>query len=169
MIVGMEYTTPQGDFLVFGPFASLPFGLHAEEMLPLVDAAGGVAVAAHPFRPGRAVQEHILSSPDCRLVEAINGRNPATANEQALALVQRRNLVALGGSDAHSLAELGKVATRLRAPVRCREDFVSALRLGLCEPHRMPTAVTSSLLERRPPPAAPYSQPPCVSEEFLPR
>ncbi|WP_075353741.1 PHP domain-containing protein [Desulfovibrio sp. DV] len=138
VIVGMEYTTPQGDFLVFGPFEHLPPGLAAQDLLALVDLGAGAAVAAHPFRPGRTVVESVLTSNACRLVEAVNGRNPAAANEQALALVRRRKVVGLGGSDAHSLDELGRMATRLHTPVHCRQDFIAALRQGRCEEHVMP-------------------------------
>ena len=144
VIVGMEYATPQGDFLVFGPFNNLPSGLDAQELLSLVDLAAGAAVAAHPFRPGRSVLANILACDHCRLVEAVNGRNPAAANEQALELVRRRNLVGLGGSDAHSLAELGRMATRIQAPVCCRGDFIAALRQGRCAHQVMPPPVTAA-------------------------
>ncbi|MYL85259.1 PHP domain-containing protein [Desulfovibrio aerotolerans] len=138
VIVGMEYTTPQGDFLVFGPLEHLPQGLDAQDLLARVDCAGGAAVAAHPFRPGRSVLESVFTANACRLVEAVNGRNPAAANEQALALIRRRNLVGLGGSDAHSLAELGRMATRIHTPVHGRNDFIRALRQGRCQHHVMP-------------------------------
>lgn len=54
IITGMEYATPDGDFLIFGPFENIPANLPAKELLHLVDRAGGVAVAAHPFRQGRS-------------------------------------------------------------------------------------------------------------------
>jgi predicted metal-dependent phosphoesterase TrpH len=146
VIVGMEYATPQGDFLAFGPFEKLPLGLDAQELLPLIDLAGGAAVAAHPFRPGRSVLESIFTSKLCQLVEAVNGRNPTAANEQASALVRRQNLVGLGGSDAHSLAELGRMATRIHTPVCGREDFVAALRRGRCEQHIMPPIIAAEEL-----------------------
>ncbi len=142
VIVGMEYATPQGDFLLFGPFEELAPGLDAQELLPLVELARGAAVAAHPFRPGRPVQEHLLTFGLCPLIEEVNGRNPASANDLASALVRRRKLVGLGGSDAHTPAELGRAATRIHAPVRCREEFIAALRLGQCELHNVPWSAT---------------------------
>jgi len=139
VIVGMEYATPQGDFLLFGPFETLPSSLEAQELLPLVHLIGGAAVAAHPFRPGRSVHEIIFASSLCPLVEAVNGRNPTSANDKAIDLVRRHDLVGLGGSDAHALAELGSIGTRIHTQVRCREDFIAALRLGRCEHRIMPS------------------------------
>lgn len=48
VIIGQEYATRQGDFLLFGPYESLPQGLEARHLLLYVQATGGVAVAAHP-------------------------------------------------------------------------------------------------------------------------
>ena len=45
VIVGLEYTTPDGDFLVFGPFDGISQGFTAPELLTLVHERGGVAVA----------------------------------------------------------------------------------------------------------------------------
>ena len=69
LIVGMEYATRQGDFLIFGPFEEIAANLSASELLNHVDQAGGVAVAAHPFRPGRSVNQEILAAGLCPIVE----------------------------------------------------------------------------------------------------
>jgi len=137
VIIGMEYATPQGDFLLFGPFEALEPGLPAARLLPLVHASGGVAVAAHPFRAGRATDEAVVSLGLCRSVERINGRNSRNQNERVDGWLHRYGLFACGGSDAHSLEELGRVATHLGQPVRSRADLVQALRKGLCSPVRL--------------------------------
>lgn len=137
VVIGMEYATPQGDFLLFGQFEGLLPGLPASEILPLVHARRGAAVAAHPFRVGRCTDELVVSSGLCRAVERINGRNSRAQNELVDGWLARYPLFACGGSDAHSLDELGRVATHFSVPVRSRADLVGALRQGLCSPVRL--------------------------------
>ncbi|MFP4035651.1 MAG: PHP domain-containing protein, partial [Desulfovermiculus sp.] len=55
VIIGQEYTTRQGDFLLFGPYEDLPPGLSAEKVLSHVRVTDGAAIGAHPFRRGRAI------------------------------------------------------------------------------------------------------------------
>lgn len=133
VILGMEYATPGGDFLLFGPFEDLRPGLDAEELLALVDERRGAAVAAHPRRTLRPTAETLVAGGCCRLVEGINGRNSTAENQWATAWLQRYPLNSCGGSDAHTLAELGRVATRFAGLIRSRGDLVDALRAGACQ------------------------------------
>lgn len=134
VIFGMEYATTDGDFLLFGPFESLQPGLDARELLALVESKGGVAIAAHPFRPGRSVSEFAVSEGLCSVVERVNGRNKPEANERTLEWFDRYQLSASGGSDAHTLEELGRTPSRILAPIAGRADFIKALKAGLIEP-----------------------------------
>lgn len=130
VILGMEYATLSGDFLVFGPLEGLRPGLDAEELLCEVDRQGGVSIAAHPFREGRSVKPHIIEEGWCSIVEGVNGRNRAHENERAFRSYANYGVSFVGGSDAHSLSELGRVTTYIESPVRSRQDFVSSLRWG---------------------------------------
>ena len=134
VVIGMEYATSQGDFLLFGPFEDLVPGLSARDVLALVDAAGGAAVAAHPCREERPVAVELLAAGLVHALETLNGRNTAEENRLARAWPERFSLPAVGGSDAHSLAELGRSPTRFLTPIASRADLVRALRRGLCAP-----------------------------------
>ena len=134
VIIGMEYATPQGDFLIFGPFNRLVPGLQAREMLPIVNAQGGVAIAAHPFRSWRPLEVSALNW-GAHAIERYNGRNNFDENEQAEDLIEEWGLTATGGSDAHSREELGRVPTRFFDPINNSADLIQAIRLGKCEPH----------------------------------
>lgn len=136
VLVGMEYATPQGDFLLFGPFEDLPPGLAADILLPVVEGAGGVAVAAHPFRALRPAGEAAIAAGACRVVEGLNGRNTEQENRRVEHWLRRYPLSVCGGSDAHHPDELGRVATRFSALVRSRRDLIQALREGACQPVR---------------------------------
>lgn len=136
VLIGTEYDTPDGDFLLFGPLLEPPPGLPARDVLRQVERAGGVAVAAHPCRGDRPVEEALLREGWCRVVELLNGRSTPSENRGVQQLLTRYPLVGCGGSDAHSLGELGRVVTRFDVPVRSQEDLVRALVGGLCRPAR---------------------------------
>lgn len=140
VLVGMEYTTAEGDFLVFGPVEDLPVGLSARRMLPLLQEMGGAAVAAHPFRSWRPADPEVFSLGLTLglAVERYNGRNLSRENDKAQILVDRFGLHATGGSDAHAKDELGRAVTRFRRPVRSRADLVAALLAGDCAPELTP-------------------------------
>jgi predicted metal-dependent phosphoesterase TrpH len=134
VLFGMEYSTPKGDFLIFGPFEDLAPNLGADLLLSTVRDSGGAAVAAHPFREARPVDERLIRDGLCHGVECVNGRNTSHENSAVADWVQRYRLTRCGGSDAHTLDELGTFATRFLVPVQSRADLIEALDQGLCRP-----------------------------------
>ena len=140
VLVGMEYSTPEGDFLVFGPVEELPVGLPARQMLPLLRQLGGAAVAAHPFRSWRPADPDIftLGLELGLAVECYNGRNLTLENDKARILADRFGLHATGGSDAHGPEEMGLAVTRFQRPVLSRADLVQAILSGDCTPEITP-------------------------------
>ncbi len=132
LLVGAEYTTPGGDFLIFGPFDRLPPGLSAEALLTTVFARGGIAVAAHPFRAVRPAELTVFHRSPGPLIETRNGRNTAAENRRAERLGDGLGIPGTGGSDAHCLDELGRVVTHIERPVQSRSDLIAALRAGDC-------------------------------------
>ena len=144
VIIGMEYSTPQGDFLLFGPFEALPHGLPASDLLSLVHHFKGVAIAAHPCRQTRPLDETLLRQGLCDLVEGDNGRNSAAENRQGAELASRYPLVLTAGSDAHREDEIGRFATCFSSPVRNRQELISALQKGHCSPWTNPALPQSA-------------------------
>jgi predicted metal-dependent phosphoesterase TrpH len=130
VLFGMEYTTANGDFLLFGPFEELPPGLPARLLLKHVENSGGVAIAAHPFRAHRPTQEHLIQNGMCSIVEGINGRNADHENQSVMAWEGKYNIMQVGGSDAHSLEELGRVHTTFSTAIQSRRDLIRALKEG---------------------------------------
>ncbi|MEN8258653.1 MAG: PHP domain-containing protein [Thermodesulfobacteriota bacterium] len=136
LLFGMEYSTAQGDFLIFGPFEEVAVNLSAPELLSHVAQAGGVAVAAHPFRPGRSSAEEIFADGLCPIVEGVNGRNRDVDNQRAMSLQEQYGTHLAGGSDAHSLSELGLASTIFAVEIKNRADLISALKSGCYSPER---------------------------------
>lgn len=84
-----------------------------DQVVQAIHAQGGIAVLAHPFQARLRLPEGPFSGP--QRVDALEGfnaraaavRNPL-ANEQAMAFAGERGIPAVGGSDAHLAAELGR-------------------------------------------------------------
>ncbi|MBU4262469.1 MAG: PHP domain-containing protein [Proteobacteria bacterium] len=136
VIFGMEYATSEGDFLLFGPYEQLQTGLAAPELLRHVEQTGGVAVAAHPFRSNRPTREYLVDHGLCSIVEGINGRNHQHENDSVGTWRERYGVKQVGGSDAHTLGELGLVTTRFPHPIRNRAELIQALKNGSYAPER---------------------------------
>jgi predicted metal-dependent phosphoesterase TrpH len=147
---GLEYATPEGDFLIIGPFDELAPHLSARRLLDRVAAAGGVAIAAHPFRGGRPVREDLIREGRCRIVESLNGRNKAVENRAVDGWRRRYDFTECAGSDAHCLAELGRVRTRFGQRVETRGQLVRALQRGVCAPET-PDAILAPAAAGDPP------------------
>ena len=130
VVIGMEYATTGGDFLVFGPFDHLPPGLTARALLTLVQAKQGVAIAAHPCRRGRSTDPTLFAGGQLQLIEGVNGRTSPVDNELAQAYGRLYGCGLVGGSDAHRRQEVGRVTTIFPEPLYDQQQFIAALRTG---------------------------------------
>jgi predicted metal-dependent phosphoesterase TrpH len=134
VIVGIEYTTTKGDFLIFGPIESAPLGMNAADLFRWIKKEGGVAIPAHPFRKNRPTDMGVLSS--SKIVEVLNGRNRPSENESCRNwLAQHGNGTRqTGGSDAHTLEEIGRIVTVFKENIYDIEDLIDALYTGSFTP-----------------------------------
>ncbi len=130
IIVGIEYTTQKGDFLVFGPIEQIPKCMDAKNLLKWVQKEGGVAIPAHPFRKDRPVDPNILLN--SKIIEGLNGRNLPAENElcKEWILKNTNGVKIIGGSDAHTLAEVGRIVTVFEKNIYSVEDLIDELRHG---------------------------------------
>jgi len=128
VIIGMEYDTPGGDFLLFGPYEHISTDMDAGCLLNHVGVTGGIAIAAHPFRTDRPVNDRFLGKGLTTVIESINGRNSDIENVKADKWNKKYKLAGVGGSDAHTPGELGTVVTRFSMPIHSRGDFIYALK-----------------------------------------
>lgn len=127
IFVGMEYTTAQGDYLIFGDFRDLKPGLAARELAHVVRERSGAIIGAHPFRAVRGADlESIVHSP-IGVVEGINGRNTNRENLMAQEFARENGLAMCAGSDAHTVEELGGFPTVFDRPVNSVGELIQAV------------------------------------------
>jgi predicted metal-dependent phosphoesterase TrpH len=137
VIIGMEYTTAEGDFLVFSPCYEIPMGLNAQELFSYVIKQGGIAISAHPFRKNRPASRAVLES--SHIIEAMNGRSNYDENELSKKwIISRGNATrGIGGSDAHTINEVGRVVTVFKNNIYGLEDLIRELHSGTYSPLQM--------------------------------
>ncbi len=138
VIVGQEYSSLDGHFLIFGPHEEFEPYLPAPEITRRVNRAGGVIIASHPYRAMQKVDEKLVSRGIISYAEGLNGRNSELENSLAQNWQEKHGISLTGGSDAHCLEELGRVGTLFTEPVRSREDLVKALKNRNFRPARNP-------------------------------
>lgn len=134
VIVGEEVKTAEG-VDVIGLYISerIAKGTPARDTCEIIRAQGGIVYVPHPFAGGKGgggrVLEEIADLVD--VVEAFNARiHFQSLNDRAAAWAATRGLPVGGGSDAHTLREVGRGYVDLPAFDDEPRAFLAALRHG---------------------------------------
>lgn len=129
IMVGMEVLTYEGDLLIFGlPEPPIKM-LHVTDLIMMVKEANGIAIAAHPFRDNqRGLGYQCARLPDLSGVEVLNGRTSCADNDRATLMALEEGLTCLGGSDAHTLEEIGRYSTWIPHQLGNEAHFIQAVK-----------------------------------------
>jgi hypothetical protein len=138
---GTEVDTDVGHVLVFGlrgphRWIRLPT---IDELRSLVDEAGGVIIAAHPFRglpaATRSDEPRDEEHSRWRFVDAVEVHNGLAGSLQrrlAAELARRLDLPTTGGSDTHRLMDVATSFTVCDDGIEDERDLVAAVKAGRC-------------------------------------
>ncbi len=132
LLSGIELSTDMGHILAFGlqsGGAGLATGAGA---FAAARRDGGLLYLAHPARDGLLRVDH-RTVEYFESVEAANGSDSRLQNIAAAGLAHGFRLPGIGGSDAHTAAEVGRAATRFEARITDNAELVAALRSGAYE------------------------------------
>jgi len=117
LVPGAELSTEWGDLLALG-ISELPGAdLSVPEMIVSIHSQGGVAVVPHPFSDAHyAMNERLFDVLD--LIDGIEVTSPKTSvdNRRARQVAAQNRKARVGGSDAHSLADMGRGWTACDSP-----------------------------------------------------
>lgn len=126
---GMEVTTEVGHVLVYGMEARHTGMSTLGDLHEAVRDAGALMYLAHPGRAyGTMLPDDLPSYFDS--VEAQNGTEGMLQNDHAAHLARGMRLPGIGGSDSHSVREVGICATEFDGRFHDERSFLEALRTG---------------------------------------
>lgn len=138
---GNEYTTNQGDILVFGFYEDIKELLVIQDLRDKVAAGGGYMIAAHPFRGFKtfgigqlkmtveqASKRKVLEFVDA--VEIGNGKLSPDENEMARKVAEKLSLPGTGGSDAHRIDEIATWVTVFDNDIKNENELLQELHAG---------------------------------------
>lgn len=135
---GVEVSTDLGEVLAFGVYQPMWSVYRARELRKVVDQAGGVMIASHPFRVDMLFNRAPTVEEFCdreifKLVDAVevfNGRALGRELDFGCEVLGRLNLKGVGGSDAHAQHAIGSCATVFQNWVSNEQDFIRELKAG---------------------------------------
>lgn len=133
VFAGVELTTDRGHILAFGLAPGGPPLPTLASARLAADRDGALLFLAHPARDGLLRTDHALVTA-LDGVEAMNGSDSRLQNLASTGLARGFPRPGIAGSDAHTLAEIGRAATRFASPIATTDDLVAALRAGRYEP-----------------------------------
>jgi predicted metal-dependent phosphoesterase TrpH len=146
-LCGMEVTTEMGHVGVFGLGEYVGGIYKLAELRKVVDSAGGLMIANHPFRykldprfsfinpdhepidldhPERAAKLEIIQA--CDAIEVLNGACSEEENLFALKVARALNKAEVAGSDSHSANSVGVVTTLFSTPIRNAQELIDAIK-----------------------------------------
>ena len=138
---GNEFTTNQGDVLVFGFYQDIKELLIIQELREEVQKAGGFMIAAHPFRGFKTFgigQLQMTVEQACKrkvfefvdAVEVGNGKLSDDENDMARKVAEHLSLPGTGGSDAHRIDEIATWVTVFEKNIENEHQLVEELHAG---------------------------------------
>ena len=138
---GNEFTTNQGDILVFGFYEDIKELLLIQDLREKATAVGGYMIAAHPFRGFKtfgigqlqmtveqASKRKVLEFVDA--VEIGNGKLSPDENDMARKVAEILGLPGTGGSDAHRIDEIATWITVFDNDIIDEDELLQELHAG---------------------------------------
>jgi len=141
VVNAIEVDTVEGHVLVFGLHRDFERVIHVRELREMANQAGGVMIAAHPFKsfrvfgvsdlslsPEQASRRPIFESVDA--LEGFSGKTAEIDNILAQEVARLLGMNMTGGSDAHSLEAIGKCVTIFVNNIDDEAGLVEELKRG---------------------------------------
>ncbi len=124
-----EVSSSEGHILAYGISSRIEPGLSIRDTIKAIHEAGGIAIAAHPYRwvTGIGVK-NVIDEFDG--VEAFNARSLSGANFKCTRLAKRFGKIITAGSDAHSPGHIGEAYVEIPDTCRTWHDVMDALKDG---------------------------------------
>lgn len=136
VIVGEEIKTPVGEIIGLFLNEEIPRGLSPEETAGRIREQGGLVMIPHPFdrlrssRLEESALERLVAASLIDIVEVFNSRTTFLSDSRrAWRFAEQHGLLMGGGSDAHTLDEIGQTYVEM-PPFRDQKEFLLSLAQG---------------------------------------
>jgi len=129
---GIEVSTRQGHVIVFSKdIEEIKIPIHVVDLISWVHSKGGIIIPVHPFRKGvPCLYNHLYEISGFNAIEVLNGNCTREMNILAWLASLKLGLPGVGGSDAHTLTQVGKYVTIFENKIDTEEELIKAIKLG---------------------------------------
>ncbi len=134
VIPAEEVTSDEGHIVALGIDRQIPKGLTIQATIDAIHEAGGIAVAAHPYRWWSGLGPKNTQKYDFDCIEALNARSIPSANIKSRRLSDKIGKPVTAGSDAHSPDRVGWGYVELPDGLTTWQEAVKAITEGKGRP-----------------------------------
>ncbi len=126
----------EGEFLVFGFPKSLTGTYSASQLADIVHEAGGIIIAAHPYKLSRGGKSRYYGAGDLiyklalDAIELCHPDHSDLAMKKARGAMETLGIPGTGGSDAHKIFNIGACVTLFENRIHDEADFIREIRNG---------------------------------------
>lgn len=144
LLFGEEVSCAEGHVCIFGIRKSMKNGIHVLELIDKVHEEGGIAIPAHPLSIFKKGIGTLAFDVEVDALEKYNGNDYISSIR-----MMARGGNGTGGSDAHSVYEIGNAYTVLECEPK-EDDILENIRKGMFKSawRPNPMSVTRRQLER---------------------
>ncbi len=134
VIPAEEVTSDEGHIVALGIDRQIPRGMGIQATIDAIHEAGGIAVAAHPYRWWSGLGPKNTQKYDFDCIEALNARSIPSANIKSMKLAKKIGKPLTAGSDAHSPERVGWGYVELPDDITTWQEAVQAIADGKAKP-----------------------------------
>ena len=145
VIPAVEVSSAEGHILAYGVDRPIPRGMGVLETINAIHEAGGIAIAAHPYRYHSGLGEKNVI-PEFDGVEALNGWSKKKDNESSDKLARAFGKIVTAGSDAHAANRVGESWVILPDSVTTWQEALEAIKAGVTEMYSINRSFPRTLL-----------------------
>jgi hypothetical protein len=131
VIRGCEISTAKGHILALGITRKPPLPKYCslDDAIEFIEAEAGIAIVVHPFRVN-GTNRHEACRKVFAALEVKNGRCTFYQNAKALKLARKLGSPEVGGSDGHTIPELGRCFTIFDTPINTVDELLDKIKAG---------------------------------------
>jgi hypothetical protein len=109
VVSGMEISTSEGHLIGLGIDEPIERGFPLEDTIEMIHDLGGIAIVPHPYRIINGIGGKLTRkiSANIEAIETFNGRSSFYSNSRSQRLADALRSGKVGGSDSHSIEEVG--------------------------------------------------------------